>query len=150
MNSISKYTTIFLLLLLSTLGTWAQENTSKDGVALQGYDPVSYFTLKKPVVGIKSNAVKYNGAVYYFANTSTKELFKKDPAKYAPAYGGWCAYAMGKMGEKVEIDPLTYKIKNGKLLLFYNKYFNNTLEDWNEDEVGLYPKAEANWSRIKN
>ena len=75
-------------------------------------------------------------------------MFKKDPTQYEPQYGGWCAYAMGSKGEKVPIDPETFKITNGKLYLFYNKFFNNTLTSWNKDEPGLMNKANGNWKTI--
>ena len=84
------------------------------------------------------------GVTYQFANAANLETFKKNPS----AYGGWCAYAMGKNGEKVEVNPETYKIVGGKLYLFYNRLFNNTLPDWNEDESNLKKKADANWQRI--
>ena len=61
---------------------------------------------------------------------------------------GWCAYAMGAKGEKVSIDPETFKIINGKLYLFYNSYFNNTLKSWNKNEPTLKAKADVNWKRI--
>ena len=77
-----------------------------------------------------------------------KEEFKKNPAAYEPQYGGWCAYAMGKDGDKVSIDPETFKIVNGKLYLFYNRAFNNTLKSWNKDEPTLKTKADANWQKI--
>jgi len=64
----------------------------------------------------------------------------KNPAGYEPQYGGWCAYAMGANGEKVEIDPGTFKIVDGKLNLYYNAFFNNTLKSWNKDEVNLKKK----------
>lgn len=138
----------FLLFQLMTLLAMSQDkNLSKSGLALEGYDPVSYFS-GNPVKGKSSLAVKFDGAVYYFASEGNKTNFKKDPAKYAPAYGGYCAYAMGEKGEKVSIDPLTYKIKNGKLLLFYNKFLNNTLEDWNKNEPELLKKAELNWKKL--
>lgn len=70
------------------------------------------------------------------------------PEKYEPEYGGWCAYAMGESGEKVKIDPETFKIVNGKLYLFYNFFFNNTLKDWNIDEKHLKLKADKNWKML--
>lgn len=115
------------------------------GIAIQGYDPVAYFTQNKAVEGDKANAVFYAGVTYYFSSAANKELFKKDPAKYEPQYGGWCAYAMGAKGEKVEIDPETFKITNGKLYLFYHSWTNNTLNKWNKDEQALKAKADANW-----
>lgn len=117
------------------------------GLAIQGYDPVSYFN-GKPAKGSREFAVNHQGSTYYFVSASNADAFKKNPAKYEPQYGGWCAYAMGAKGEKVSVDPKTYKITDGKLYLFYNKFFNNTLEDWNEDEAKLKTKADANWIKI--
>ncbi len=117
----------------------------KNGLALEGYDPVAYFKQNKAVEGKKEFSIFHQGATYYFASAENKELFKNDPAKYEPAYGGWCAYAMGAKGEKVAIDPGTFKIKDGRLFLFYNKFFNNTLKDWNKDENNLKTKADQNW-----
>ncbi len=125
----------------------AQFNLEK-GVAIQGYDPVAYFTQGKAVEGNKSFAVFNQGVTYYFSSEANKEAFKKNPAAYEPQYGGWCAYAMGAKGEKVEIDPETFKIVGGKLYLFYNKGFNNTLKTWNKDENNLKTKADASWQKI--
>jgi len=120
----------------------------QNGVAAQGYDVVAYFTTSKAVKGNSVNIVVYQGVKYQFANTANKEEFKKNPSKYEPQYGGWCAYAMGATGEKVEIDPETFKIINGKLYLFYNRLFNNTLKTWNEEEANLKTKADINWLKI--
>jgi YHS domain-containing protein len=119
-----------------------------EGLAIKGYDPVAYFTSNKAVKGSKDLAVYSQGATYYFSSVANKELFKANPSKYLPEYGGWCAYAMGAKGEKVNIDPETFKIVNGKLYLFYNKFFNNTLKDWNKDEANLKKNADANWIKI--
>src|SRR5882724_3100729 len=119
-----------------------------NGVAVSGYDPVAYFTQNKAVKGNKDLAVVNNGATYYFSSAADKEEFKKNPSRYEPQYGGWCAYAMGKDGSKVEIDPETFKIINGKLYVFYNKFFNNTLKSWNKDETKLHRQADANWQKI--
>lgn len=144
--------------LFFATGLFAQDETNlhkkhynlENGIAVSGYDVVAYFTQNKPVKGSKDNAVFYMGTTYYFSSVANKEEFKKNPAKYEPAYGGWCSYAMGAKGEKVEIDPKTFKILNGKLNLFYNKLFNNTLTDWNKDETNLKKKADINWSKIYN
>jgi len=118
------------------------------GIALSGYDAVSYFSQHKAVKGSASNRFSENGVTYYFSSAADLELFKKNPAQYRPAYGGWCAYAMAVKGEKVEVDPETFKIIKGRLYLFYNKYFNNTLTSWNKDETNLLPKADANWNKL--
>jgi YHS domain-containing protein len=117
-------------------------------VAIQGYDPVAYFKEDNAVKGKNEISLSYLGVTYYFASIGDKDTFVKDPTAYEPQYGGWCAYAMGKSGEKVEVDPSTFKIVNGKLYLFYNKYFNNTLKSWNKDEANLKTKADANWQKI--
>ena len=122
----------------------------EDGIAIQGFDPVTYFTLNKAVKGNKDVLLMERGVVYYFSNNENRELFKKNPEKYAPEYGGWCAYAMGSKGEKVSIDPGTFKIVNNRLYLFYNHFFNNTLKDWNKDEVNLKTMADNNWNKLNH
>lgn len=124
-----------------------QFNVEKSGLAIQGYDPVAYFTQNKAVKGSKDLAVVAEGVTYYFSSQQNKDLFKANYKKYEPEYGGWCAYAMGATGEKVEIDPETFKIVNGKLFLFYHSWTNNTLNKWNKDETNLHTKADANWTK---
>jgi len=149
---------VFFVLGLLSAGIQAQDQTGlrkkefnlNDGIAISGYDPVAYFTQNKAVKGSKEKAVAHEGVTYYFSSDANKEEFKKNPAKYEPEYGGWCAYAMGAKGEKVEVDPKTFKIVNGKLNLFYNRFFNNTLTEWNKDETNLKRKADANWAKINH
>jgi YHS domain-containing protein len=119
----------------------------QDGIAIQGFDAVSYFQ-GKPVKGKKEFAVIDRGITYYFISAENKNEFLQNASKYEPQYGGWCAYAVGEKNEKVEIDPVTFKIINGKLYLFYNKYFNNTLKSWNKDEQNLKMKADKNWGSM--
>ena len=116
-----------------------------DGIAIKGYDPVAYFTQHKAIKGSKDQTAVYGGITYYFSSAANRDAFKKTPARYEPQYGGWCAYAMGKNGTKVEVDPETFKIIDGKLFLFYNQFFNNTLKSWNKDEANLHPQADHNW-----
>ncbi len=120
----------------------------EEKVALQGYDPVAYFTVKKALKGRKEFTCIHQGVTYYFFSQDNKYLFLKNPVNYEPQYGGWCAYAMGDSGEKVEVDPKTFKITGGKLYLFYNFYFNNTLTDWNKNEQVLKNKADKNWEKM--
>jgi hypothetical protein len=144
-----------LISLCATSLSFAQDQTNlrkkeynlDKGVAVSGYDVVAYFTENKAVKGSKDNAVLHQGVLYYFSSAANKEEFKKNPSKYEPEYGGWCAYAMGEKGEKVEIDPKTFKIINGKLYLFYNRLFNNTLNSWNKNEGTLKKNADANWQK---
>jgi YHS domain-containing protein len=140
------------LIIFLAIGASAQShapscNLDAGGLAIEGYDPVSYFTTGKPVEGNKDYSYAIDGATYRFVSARNRDLFKAAPSKYRPQYGGWCAYAMGAKGEKVEVDPETFKILDGKLYLFYNKYFNNTLKSWNKDEANLKGKADANWTR---
>lgn len=143
-----------LLVFISSAGLFAQDALRKknynldDGLAISGYDAVAYFTQNKALEGKKEFSLSYQGVTYYFSSSQNRDEFKKNPAKYEPQYGGWCAYAMGAKGEKVSIDPATFKILNGKLYLFYNKFFNNTLKDWNKDEANLKTKADANWQKV--
>lgn len=116
-------------------------------LAISGYDPVSYF-LGTPRKGSETYSYTYEGITYHFYNSENLKIFKNYPTKYEPQYGGWCAYAMGYSGEKVTVDPETYKIVDGKLYLFYNKFFNNTLTSWNKDEKALKTKANANWIKL--
>ena len=145
---------IITLLIVTTIGfsqnqakRIADFNLEKK-VALQGYDPIGYFKQNKAVKGKKEIAVTYEGVIYYFSSVENKNLFLKTPAKYEPQYGGWCAFAMGDSGDKVEINPETFKIIEGKLYLFYNAYFNNTLKSWNKNEAALKSKADANWKKV--
>jgi len=120
---------------------------AKKNIALEGYDPVSYFA-GKPVEGDEDIQYSYKGITYQFANPSNRDKFKTSPEKFEPAYGGWCAFAMGETGEKVKIDPETYKIVEGKLYVFYNFWGNNTLTDWNKREKELKPKGDQNWKKF--
>ena len=125
-----------------------QFNIEKSGLAIQGYDPVAYFAQNKAVKGSKELSVSVDGVIYYLSTQPNKDLFKANPGKYEPQYGGWCAYAMGASGEKVEIDPATFKIYDGKLYLFFHSWTNNTLTKWNKDEANLKAKVDANWFRF--
>lgn len=120
----------------------------KDGKAIQGYDPVAYFKHMKAVKGNVKHAMNFQGSTYLFSSEENRRLFMDDPVKYEPQYGGWCAYAMGEDGSKVKIDPTTFKIVDGKLYLFYNFLFTNTLPKWNKDEENLMKQADTNWARI--
>lgn len=147
--TVTIFLSLFTFILLSAQHPLRkQQYNLKEGIAIQGYDPVTYFTQNKAIKGNKDRAVYHQGVTYYFSTQENKEAFTKNAAKYEPEYGGWCAYAMGASGEKINIDPATFKIVYGKLYLFYNKFFNNTLKDWNKDETNLKSKADANWNKI--
>ena len=123
-------------------------NLDKSSKAIQGYDLVSYFTENKAQKGSKQFQVEREGTIYWFKSQGNKDLFESNENKYILTYGGWCAYAMGVNGEKVKIDPETFKIIDGKLYLFYNFFFTNTLDKWNEDETTFKKVADTNWAKI--
>ena len=121
-----------------------------NNLAISGYDHVAYFTSKKAIKGKSTYSVTEKNVTYYFSSKENLETFVKNPSAYEPEYGGWCAYAMGATGEKVPVDPETFKIVNNKLYLFYNRFFNNTLKDWNKDEANLKSKADIAWKKFIN
>ena len=148
--------TILLFVVLLSVTAFSQtskrvkEFNLENKVAIQGYDPVAYFTQKKAVKGKSTFTSVYEGVTYNFSSQANKDLFIKNPAGYEPQYGGWCAFAMGDSGEKVEVNPETFKIVEGKLYLFYNAFFNNTLKSWNKNEANLKKKADTNWKKFLN
>lgn len=145
------FTALFFTLALpaaraqSAAARQQQYNLGSQSLALEGYDPVAYFTQGKAVKGNAKWAVVHEGVRYQFSSEANKNLFKANPARYEPQYGGWCAYAMGATGEKVSIDPETFKITNGKLYLFYHSWTNNTLPKWNKEEAKLKSAADQSW-----
>jgi YHS domain-containing protein len=126
----------------------SQYNVTSNHLAIEGYDPVSYFTDHAAVEGKKDFSYTYDGIVYHFISAQHLQAFKSNPKKYQPQYGGWCAYAMGASGEKVAVDPETFKVLDGKLYLFYNSFFNNTKKSWDKDEANLKHKADINWQKF--
>jgi YHS domain-containing protein len=140
----------FIILESFTNTTTAQNSqlNTKNKLAVEGYDVVAYFKQNKAVKGNKDFAVAADGTIYYFTTAENKEAFKANAKMYLPQYGGWCAYAMGATGEKVEIDPETFKIVNNKLYLFYHTWTNNTLTKWNKDEAKLKAAADASWLKF--
>lgn len=119
-------------------------NLDKSGVAIQGYDPVAFFTDGKPVKGKPELSVRHGGALYYFASEQQRDSFKADPAKYEPAFGGFCAYAVSR-GYTAKIDVNAFQIVNGRLLLQYSK---GVRDDFNKDPKGNLAKADANWPAL--
>ncbi len=148
-------TIVLIALLHLTGGSIAQETLQPklnvdNGLWVDGYDPVSYLVDKRAVKGDARYTSRFEGATFRFTDQAHKDLFAADPMHYLPQYGGWCAYAMGAKNEKVEVDPETFKVKDGKVYLFYNRFFTNTLEDWNADEAHLLPAADRNWKAFKH
>lgn len=146
---------VFLALLSHPAALRAQDllpffNVNEKGLWVEGYDPVAYFTQHKALLGSPQIALTHKGATFLFSSTAHRDLFQREPDRYLPQYGGWCAFAMGDSGKKVEVDPETFKVNEGKLYLFYNAFFNNTRTSWNEDELRLRAKADRNWTAHKH
>ena len=95
----------------------AAHNVPSHGVALEGYCPVAYFAVNKPLRGKPEYASTYEGIEYHFVSADAQAAFDKEPAKYIPAYGGWCAFGMA-VQDKFPVDPRNFKIVNGQLMLF--------------------------------
>ena len=114
-------------------------------VAVSGYDTVSYFQGDgKPVLGNARIAVKHGGAVYHFSSRANADTFKANPERYAPQYGGHCAWAMSR-GALAPGDPKLYKIHNGKLYLNFN---TNVQQTWLGDVEGFVAKSDPAWTKI--
>jgi YHS domain-containing protein len=139
-----------LLLLTVSLATplLAQTKTllnlDKAGVAIQGYDPVAFFTDHKPVKGAAEFTSKHDGATYLFSSKEHKDLFDKEPAKYEPVFGGYCAYGVSH-NKLAEIDVDAFQIVDGRLMLQYSKSVRN---EFNKDTRGNLAKANANWPEL--
>ncbi|CAM1374202.1 YHS domain-containing protein [Tenacibaculum litopenaei] len=139
---------VWIFLLITSLVSAQTSFNQKKGAVANGYDVVAYFN-NKAVKGSKKITTVYEGATFRFSNPENLAAFKKDPTKFVPQYGGYCAYAIGKKGEKVGINPKTFEIRDGKLYLFYNAWGTNTLELWLEEKPNeLVRQADKNWRMI--
>ena len=136
----------FLLLSLATAAHAAGEsNVDSSGLALKGYDPVAYFSEKKPVRGKPEFTATHEGTTYRFASATNRDAFAAAPAKYAPQYGGYCAYGMAS-GYKAPIEPDAWTVVDGKLYLNYNQSVRSR---WAGDVPGYVRKADANWPTVR-
>lgn len=120
-------------------------NANDQNVALEGYDPVSYFG-DRPVKGNPTITTTHNGAIYHFSTPENKAQFEANPDQYLPQYGGFCAVAVSE-GKLVPVDPETYKVTDGKLYLFYNGEHGNTKPQWEADEATIHANADAQWKK---
>jgi YHS domain-containing protein len=114
------------------------------GVAVGGYDPVAYFTEGKPVPGLKEITLEHQGVTWRFASEANRDAFRADPAKYAPQYGGYCAWAVSE-GYTAKGDPNAWRIVDGKLYLNYDASVQRT---WEKNITGHIAKGDANWPKL--
>jgi YHS domain-containing protein len=116
-------------------------NTDATGVILDGYDPVAFFTGNKPVKGDPAYSYHYDNAIYYFSSAEHRDLFRANPEKYKPQFGGWCAYAVS-LGRVAPIDVTTFSITDGRLFLQHNQ---RAVNGWTKDVPGNISKADKYW-----
>lgn len=116
-----------------------------DNKAINGYDPVAFFTEAKPVKGNNAFAYKWKDATWYFASQKNLDAFKTQPEKYAPQYGGFCAYGTAE-GHKAPTKPETWTVENNKL---YFNYDMGVKKEWDKDRTGLIKKGDEAWPEVK-
>ncbi|MEQ9326548.1 MAG: YHS domain-containing (seleno)protein [Rhodospirillales bacterium] len=148
MLSLARPAAIALALSLSAGAAFADEITTfvKQGAAIGGTDPVAYFTEGKPVEGKDAFTATYDDVTWKFASAANRDLFVADPEKYAPQYGGFCAFGASK-GFKVPVVPDAWQIVDGKLYLNNSKAVQQRFED---DTSGIIHDATLNWEIIKD
>jgi YHS domain-containing protein len=130
---------------LAVASAWAGEFNERNGAALSGHDPVAYFVEGKPVAGQVSLRLEHQGSTFLFSSAANRDAFTANPAKYAPQYGGYCAYGVSR-GYKADIDPAAFTIVDGKLYLNYNRQVQ---ADWLKDVPGYIAKADARWDDVR-
>lgn len=136
--------TIWMVLLCS-VNTDAGWFFERNGLAIDGYDPVAYFEEQKPVKGVPEFRVEFLGSTFQFRSAAHREAFAVNPTKYAPQYGGYCAYGMAK-GYKAKIDPEAFSVVHGTLYLNYSESVRTR---WLSDVPGHIQQADANWPTVQ-
>jgi YHS domain-containing protein len=134
-----------LALLPLTAALATDEHFVSNGAAIGGLDTVAYHTMGKPTAGSSQFSAEYQGATWHFASAANRDLFAASPAKYAPAYGGWCAAGASK-GKKVATKPEFFAVVDGLLYLNSSEAAHKTL--FLGDTPGTIRKGEANWKTI--
>jgi len=119
-------------------------NVNKQGVALEGNDPVAFFTDSMAVKGTEAYQASYGGATYYFSSAEHRSTFEEDPARYVPQFGGYCAYGASQ-GHVAPVQISTWQIIDGRLTLNYSK---GVQETFNKDVAGYLAKANAQWPKL--
>lgn len=137
-----------VIFLAATAGARAQESEIfiADGAAIRGYDPVAFFTDRKPVKGSPEISASFNGALWYFSSAANRDSFLLHPGQYYPQYGGYCAYGMAE-GHKAPTQPETWTIVDQKLYFNYNQ---NVKKLWFARQKEFIFQADENWPRLKN
>jgi YHS domain-containing protein len=156
MRSFSRFTALTrhvvaatLLLAVTAVAAAAQaghgpQNIDDNGVILKGFDAVAFHTQNAPVQGSPSLTATHDGAIYHFASAANRDAFKANPARYAPAYGGYCAMGVS-IGKKLDGDPAAFSVVDGKLYLNVNPEVRSM---WARDIPGNERKAQRNWMQV--
>jgi len=134
------------LFVLTTVAYAQNQYFSKNGIAIKGYDPVAFFSENAAVQGSKEHSYKWNGTTWQFKNAENLNSFKSAPEKYAPQFGGYCAYGASE-NHKAPTEPEAFTIVDNKLYLNYNM---DVLKMWRMDTKGRIAKAEMNWPSLKD
>ncbi|MGC3947761.1 MAG: YHS domain-containing (seleno)protein [Chryseolinea sp.] len=139
---------VILMLLTASLMAWSQKSPVfvTDNGAIHGYDPVAFFKEHKPVPGSKDISYEWNGGTWHFVSDENKAAFIKDPVRYAPQYGGYCAFGTAE-GHKAPTQIETWSIVNDRLYFNYNKQVQ---KEWNENQAELIRKTDENWPTVKD
>lgn len=140
---------LFILILFIAANHYAHAQSSyyaNDGVAIKGYDPVAYFSDGVAAAGSKQVSYVWAGTEWHFTNEKNRDTFKSNPEKYAPQFGGYCAYGASR-NYKAPTDPLAFTIVDEKLYLNYNP---KVKEIWMKDTKAYIEKAEMNWITLKD
>lgn len=147
LSSLIKTTFAASALLVSSLSFAAniEINANSNDLALKGYDTVAYFTKGAPTKGSDKYTAAYNGAIYQFSSAENRDLFQSEPSKYAPQYGGFCAFGV-TMNRKFDTDPTAWHIRGDKLYLNLNK---DVQKKWSTDIPAYIESAQAQWGGIK-
>ena len=147
LSTLTKSTVFAISMLTASLGFAADidMNANQNDVAISGYDTVSYFTKGKAVEGSHKFTATYKNAIYQFSSSENRDLFKSNPEKYAPQFGGFCAMGVA-LEKKLDVDPKAFRIVDNKLYLNLN---SDVQKKWLTDVPGNINTAESNWPEIK-
>lgn len=139
---------VSLLFFFTTTAVFSQKSEifEKDGMAIKGYDVVAFHTDAKAIKGSQTFTYRWKDTNWLFENQAHLDMFKKDPEKYAPQYGGYCAYGTAD-GHKAPTETDTWTVKDEKLYFNYNK---KVQENWKKNIPGYVEKADKHWVDIKN
>ena len=140
------YVSVFAIFMAFAASPAFATDVTHSTPGISGYDPVSYFSMGKPVKGSGYHVAEYKGVTYAFSSKENKATFEGNPGKYVPMYGGYCAYGVA-VGKKFVADPEVWKIVDGKLYVNLDKGIQGK---WNKDIPGHIKKADKNWTNIQD